>query len=106
MSATAGPAAGPTVGAIGGVATPDVLDAVREQLARTGAPLTPDVVARALRDQGRPVGDATVLAVHDLLRQDILGAGPLEPLLRLPASPTCSSTAPTPSTSTAARGWS
>ena len=84
MSATAGPAAGPTVGAIGGVATPDVLDAVREQLARTGAPLTPDVVARALRDQGRPVGDATVLAVHDLLRQDILGAGPLEPLLRLP----------------------
>jgi len=80
----AGPAAGPTVGAIGGVATPDVLDAVREQLARTGAPLTPDVVARALRDQGRPVGDATVLAVHDLLRQDILGAGPLEPLLRLP----------------------
>jgi len=84
VSATAGPAAGPTVGAIGGVATPDVLDAVREQLARTGAPLTPDVVARALRDQGRPVGDATVLAVHDLLRQDILGAGPLEPLLRLP----------------------
>lgn len=84
MSAAAGPAAGPTVGAIGGAATPDVLDAVREQLARTGAPLTPDVVARALRDQGRPVGDATVLAVHDLLRQDVLGAGPLEPLLRLP----------------------
>jgi pilus assembly protein CpaF len=66
------------------VTTPDVLDAVREQLARSGAPLTPDVVARALRDQGRPVGDATVLAVHDLLRQDVLGAGPLEPLLRLP----------------------
>jgi pilus assembly protein CpaF len=61
-----------------------VLDAVREQLARAGAPLTPDVVARALRDQGRPVGDATVLAVHDLLREDVLGAGPLEPLLRLP----------------------
>ena len=67
-----------------GLAPADVLDAVREQLARTGATLTPDVVARALRDQGRPVGDATVLAVHDLLRQDVLGAGPLEPLLRLP----------------------
>lgn len=67
-----------------GLAPPDVLDAVREQLARTGATLTPDVVARALRAQGRPVGDATVLAVHDLLRQDVLGAGPLEPLLRLP----------------------
>ena len=84
MSAAAGPAVGPAVGAVGGVTTPEVLDAVREQLARTGAQLTPDVVARALRDQGRPVGDATVLAVHDLLRQDVLGAGPLEPLLRLP----------------------
>src|SRR4051812_837439 len=62
---------------------PDVVEAVREQLARTGATLSPAVVAQALRDQGRPVGDATVLAVHDLLRQDVLGAGPLEPLLRL-----------------------
>jgi pilus assembly protein CpaF len=62
----------------------DVVEAVRERLARTGATLTPEVVARALRDQGRPVGDATVLAVHDLLRQDVLGAGLLEPLLRLP----------------------
>jgi len=62
----------------------DVLDEVREQLARSGATLTPDVVARALRERGRPVGDATVLAVHDLLRQDVLGAGPLEPLLRVP----------------------
>jgi pilus assembly protein CpaF len=62
----------------------EVVDEVREQLARTGATLTPQVVAHALRDRGRPVGDATVLAVHDRLRQDILGAGPLEPLLRLP----------------------
>ncbi len=62
---------------------PDTLDRVREQLARSGATLTPDVVARALRDQGRPVGDSMVLAVHDRLRQDVLGAGPLEPLLRL-----------------------
>ena len=62
----------------------DVVDEVREQLARSGATLSPAVVAAALRDRGRPVGDATVLAVHDLLRQDVLGAGPLEPLLRLP----------------------
>ena len=62
----------------------DVVDEVREELARTGAALTPSVVAHALRAQGRPVGDATVLAVHDLLRQDVLGAGPLEPLLRMP----------------------
>lgn len=63
---------------VGGLA-----DVVREQLARTGTALSPDVVAGALRERGRPVGDATVLAVHDLLRQDVLGAGPLEPLLRL-----------------------
>jgi pilus assembly protein CpaF len=63
---------------------PSVVDAVREALAREGATLSPEVVARALRDQGRPVGDATVLAVHDLLRQDVVGAGPLEPLLRSP----------------------
>ncbi|QIK74627.1 TadA family conjugal transfer-associated ATPase [Nocardioides piscis] len=37
-----------------------------------------------MRAAGRPVGDATVLAVHDALRRDVLGAGPLEPLLRLP----------------------
>jgi pilus assembly protein CpaF len=61
----------------------EVIDDVREQLASTGATLSPEVVALALRDRGRPVGDATVLAVHDLLRQDVLGAGPLEPLLRL-----------------------
>ena len=37
----------------------------------------------AARD-GRPVGDATVLAVYEALRRDVVGAGPLEPLLRTP----------------------
>jgi len=60
-----------------------LLDGVRERLARDAAPLTPQVVAQALREQGRPVGDATVLAVHDALHRDVVGAGPLEPLLRL-----------------------
>jgi pilus assembly protein CpaF len=62
----------------------DVVDDVRELLARRGSPVTPELVASALRERGRPVGDATVLAVHDLLRQDVVGAGPLEPLLRTP----------------------
>ncbi|MEV7429797.1 TadA family conjugal transfer-associated ATPase [Nocardioides sp. NPDC092400] len=62
----------------------DVVDAVRERLARTPGDLTPHRVAEALRAAGRPVGDATVLAVHDALRRDVLGAGPLETLLRLP----------------------
>ncbi len=63
--------------------TADLLDVVRERLARDAAPLTPQLVAQALREQGRPVGDATVLAVHDALHRDVVGAGPLEPLLRL-----------------------
>ncbi|MEI2821252.1 MAG: TadA family conjugal transfer-associated ATPase [Marmoricola sp.] len=57
---------------------------MRDELASRGAPLDPAHVAQVLRGHGRPVGDATVLAVHDALRRDALGAGPLEPLLRLP----------------------
>ena len=65
-------------------ASADLVEDVREHLAREPGPLTPHRVADALRASGRPVGDATVLAVHDALRRDVLGAGPLEPLLRLP----------------------
>ena len=61
-----------------------LLDEVRSRLATGSGELTPHRVAEALRAAGRPVGDATVLAVHDALRRDVLGAGPLEPLLRLP----------------------
>jgi pilus assembly protein CpaF len=69
----------------GPVAVPDdVLVAVRDHLARAAAELTPERVAQALRASGRPVGDATVLAVHDALRRDVHGAGPLDPLLAEP----------------------
>jgi len=61
-----------------------LVEEVREYLAREPGPLTPHRVADALRASGRPVGDATVLAVHEALRRDVLGAGPLEPLLRQP----------------------
>ncbi|WP_211348853.1 TadA family conjugal transfer-associated ATPase [Nocardioides litoris] len=61
-----------------------LVEQVREHLAREPGDLTPHRVARALRDTGRPVGDATVLAVHEVLRRDVVGAGPLEPLLALP----------------------
>jgi pilus assembly protein CpaF len=60
----------------------DVVDAVRERLASRPGALTPHRVAEALRETGRPVGDATVLAVHEALRRDVVGAGQLEPLLR------------------------
>lgn len=62
----------------------EVLDDVRRVLAAMPGELTAYRVAEALRSTGRPVGDATVLAVHDALRRDVLGAGPLEPLVRLP----------------------
>jgi pilus assembly protein CpaF len=62
----------------------DLVEEVRERLAREPGDVTPHRVAEALRSSGRPVGDATVLAVHEALRRDVVGAGPLEPLLRLP----------------------
>lgn len=65
-----------TVGAGG------LVEVVREQLAITPGVLTPHRVAEALRARGRPVGDATVLEVYEALRHDVVGAGPLEPLLR------------------------
>jgi pilus assembly protein CpaF len=61
----------------------ELVDLVRDRLARDPGTLTPHRVAAALRGAGRPVGDATVLAVHETLRRDVIGAGPLEPLLRL-----------------------
>lgn len=60
------------------------LDAVRDRLARSPGALTPHRVAQALRESGRPVGDAAVLATYEALRRDVVGAGPLEPLLRMP----------------------
>ncbi len=62
----------------------DLVEEVRERLARESGDVTPHRVAEALRSSGRPVGDATVLAVHEALRRDVVGAGPLEPLLREP----------------------
>jgi pilus assembly protein CpaF len=62
----------------------ELVELVRDRLASAPGALTPHRVATALRAAGRPVGDATVLAVHEALRHDVVGAGPLEPLLRLP----------------------
>lgn len=69
---------------VGSPAPADLVEVVRDRLASTPGDLTPHRVAAALRAAGRPVGDATVLAVHEALRHDVVGAGPLEPLLRMP----------------------
>ncbi|MGW5364863.1 TadA family conjugal transfer-associated ATPase [Actinopolymorpha pittospori] len=61
-----------------------LLDRVRAVLAQEAAEPTPARVAAALRSEGRLLGDAAVLSVVEALRRELLGAGPLEPLLAEP----------------------
>ncbi|WP_050988518.1 TadA family conjugal transfer-associated ATPase [Streptomyces xiaopingdaonensis] len=61
-----------------------LLDTVRRQLAEAGTEPTPAGVAAALRAQGRLLGDSAVLDVVDSLRSEMVGSGPLEPLLAEP----------------------
>ncbi len=65
--------------------TAALLDAVRQRLAESGTEPTPAGVAAALRAQGRLLGDAQVLGVARQLRGELVGTGPLEPLLGDPA---------------------
>ncbi|MFI7338882.1 TadA family conjugal transfer-associated ATPase [Streptomyces sp. NPDC050085] len=58
-----------------------MLDGVRQWLAENGAEATPARVTEALRAQGRILGDAEVLGAAGELRSELVGAGPLEPLL-------------------------
>ncbi|APS20135.1 pilus assembly protein CpaF [Streptomyces sp. Tue 6075] len=64
--------------------TDELLDAVRQRLARSGAAPTPAGVAAALRAQGRLLGDAQVLGAAEELRGELVGTGVLEPLLADP----------------------
>lgn len=60
------------------------LDPIRARLAALGRSHTPADVAEAMRAEGRVVTDAVLLETVDALRRTSVGAGPLEPLLRLP----------------------
>lgn len=62
-----------------------LLDGVRRWLAESGAEPTPARVAQALREQGRVLGDAEVLGTAERLRSELVGSGPLEPLLADPS---------------------
>ncbi|MEW1551935.1 TadA family conjugal transfer-associated ATPase [Streptomyces tsukubensis] len=62
-----------------------LLDAVRRRLAESGAEPTPARVAAALRAQGRLLGDTEILGGTESLRCELVGTGPLEPLLADPA---------------------
>lgn len=65
----------------------DLVDRVRSRLASSGLEITSAEVARAVREEaGGVVGDADVLEALRLMRQEFVGAGPLDPLLRAPGT--------------------
>ncbi|MFJ6179383.1 TadA family conjugal transfer-associated ATPase [Streptomyces sp. NPDC092295] len=76
---------GVTAGMTGGAVAYGLLDAVRQRLAESGADPTPARVAAALRAQGRLLGDTEVLGAAAELRCELVGTGPLEPLLDDPS---------------------
>ncbi|MGN6245251.1 MAG: TadA family conjugal transfer-associated ATPase [Motilibacteraceae bacterium] len=61
-----------------------MVEAVRARLTAAGREPTPANVAGTLREVVGVVGDAEVSEVLGALRSELSGAGPLEPLLRLP----------------------
>jgi pilus assembly protein CpaF len=64
---------------------PLLLEQVRAELARDPGPVTPGRVAAAVRAAGAVLGDLGLLDVVDALRAELVGVGPLEPLLADPA---------------------
>ncbi|MEV5302410.1 TadA family conjugal transfer-associated ATPase [Amycolatopsis methanolica] len=63
----------------------ELVERVRHRLAGAGAGTDPATVADAVRaEAGRPVGHTEALDALRLIRQELAGAGPLEPLLALP----------------------
>lgn len=71
-------------GAPGGGVSAGLIEAVRVRLARTATPPSAAQVAAALRAEHAVLGDAEVLTIARALRADLIGAGPLEPLLARP----------------------
>jgi pilus assembly protein CpaF len=62
-----------------------LLDRVRRRLVASGETPTAGAVAEALRAEGGALrGDAELVPMLRLLQNEIVGAGPLEPLLRDP----------------------
>ncbi|WP_113704701.1 TadA family conjugal transfer-associated ATPase [Nonomuraea lactucae] len=61
--------------------SPELVEAVRVRLARMGVEPSAAQVAVALRAEKSVYGDAEILAVARALCADLIGAGPLEPLL-------------------------
>lgn len=67
------------------VVTTELLDRVRERLARSAEEPTPTLVAGAIRvEAGGVLSDTDLLAALRVLQTELTGAGPLEPLLMDP----------------------
>jgi pilus assembly protein CpaF len=64
--------------------TTALLDPIRTRLAGIGRPHTPADVAAAMRAEGQIVTDSSLLDTVEALRRHSVGAGLLEPLLRMP----------------------
>ncbi len=61
-----------------------LVERVRARLVAHQGDATPARVAAALRAEGLVLGDAAILDLVGTLRQELVGAGPLDPLLLLP----------------------
>ncbi|WP_026422893.1 TadA family conjugal transfer-associated ATPase [Actinokineospora inagensis] len=72
----------------------DLVDRVRRRLAQGGTDVSPTVVAEAVRAEAGVVGDADVLSTLTVVRQELVGAGPLDPLVRDPTTTDVLVTAP------------
>ena len=64
--------------------TVPLVDRVRSRLVSEQSDATPARVSAALRAEGLVLGDDAVLDLVRTLRHELVGAGPLEPLLRTP----------------------
>ena len=61
----------------------NLVERVRSRLVMADSPATPVNVAQVLRDEGVMLGDAAILQLVTTLRSELVGAGALEPLVRM-----------------------
>lgn len=76
------------------MSTPDLVARVRDRLATNGTAITRAEVARAIREESGIAGHDDILVATDRMTQELVGAGPLEPLLRAPGTTDILVTAP------------
>ena len=64
--------------------SPDMTERLRQRFAAEGVDATPAAVVAAVRQESAVLGDRTVLRLADQVRDELVGAGPLAPLLADP----------------------